>query len=173
DLQEALVVGRQTARWAPAHRRTGGELARYQRTIEHVDLVNRETRVLIRDVARFVRSGRAAPPALVESIHDLARALWELPAQFEEPWRSGDVLVLALGAAGRATAAAESGDAAVGQVAGHVRSVAIDVVRASEAVDAAGGAIAEARTDEYVALPPRAPREPPPAGGEHDLAANG
>jgi hypothetical protein len=82
-------------------------------------------------------------------------AAWELPAQFEEPWRSGDVLRIALQAAGRATAAAtRHPDIALNEIAGQVRSIAIDIVRASEAGETDRGALTEAPTEELLAALP-------------------
>jgi hypothetical protein len=83
---------------------------------------------------------------------ELALAAWELPAQFDEPWRSGDVLQMALRAAGDATAAAaHHPDIAVNEIAGHVRSIAIDIVKASEAGETAHSALVEAPTEELLA----------------------
>ena len=82
-------------------------------------------------------------------------AAWELPAQFEEPWRGGDVLRMALQAAGLATAAATMDpDIALNEIAGQVRSIAIDIVRASEAGETDHGALAEAPTEELLAALP-------------------
>ena len=78
--------------------------------------------------------GRTAQAELADAVRELGLAAWELPAQFDEPWRGGDVLRMALQAAGRATAVAERHpDIALNEIAGQVRSIAIDIVRASEA----------------------------------------
>jgi hypothetical protein len=82
-------------------------------------------------------------------------AAWELPSQFEEPWRGGDVLRMALQAAGRATAVAERHpDLALSEIAGQVRSIAIDSVRASEAGETSRSALFEAPTEELLASLP-------------------
>ena len=151
ELEETLGVGEETARTAPVRRPIRGELARYRRTVGHVDLVIGETRLLVRDVLRHVRSGREAPAELSEALLDLARAVWEVPSQFEEPWRAGDVPVLALGAATRATARAQrDNDVLVREIAAHIRSVAIDIVRTSESVDADQPALTEGNTEEML-----------------------
>jgi hypothetical protein len=86
---------------------------------------------------------------------ELALAAWELPAQFNEPWRSGDVVQMALRAAGHATAAAANHpDLAVNEIAGQVRSIAIDIVKASEATETAHSALIEAPTEELLAAVP-------------------
>ena len=102
-----------------------------------------------------MRGGRPPQSELAEAIRDLGLAAWELPAQFEEPWRSGDVLRIALQAAGRATAAAaRDPNIALGDIAGQVRSIAIDIVRASEAGETDRGALTEAPTEELLAALP-------------------
>jgi hypothetical protein len=68
---------------------------------------------------------------------------------------------MALQAAGRATAVAESHrDLALNEIAGQVRSIAIDIVRASEAGETTNSALFEAPTEELLAslpLPEPAP----------------
>ncbi len=100
-------------------------------------------------------AGVPPQPELADAIRDLGLAAWELPAQFEEPWRGGDVLRIALQSAGRATAAATREPIiALNDIAGQVRSIAIDIVRASEASETDHGAIAEAPTEELLAALP-------------------
>ena len=155
ELRQAVLVGADTARWAPLRRTTRGELQRYARTMDHVDLAARSARELSRNVLHHVRGGRAPQPELADAVRDLGLAAWELPAQFEEPWRSGDVLRIALQAAGRATAVAtRHPDIGLNEIAGQVRSIAIDIVRASEAGETDGGAIFEASTEELLAALP-------------------
>jgi hypothetical protein len=155
ELQHAVVVGRDTVRWAPTRRRAGTDVERYERVLVHVDLAARNARVLARNVLVYVRSGRTAQPELAEALRELGLAASELPAQFTEPWRSGDVLRMALRGAGRATAAAErTPDIAVSEIAGLVRSIAVDVVRASEAGETAHSALTDAPTEELLAVLP-------------------
>jgi uncharacterized membrane protein YgaE (UPF0421/DUF939 family) len=160
---EALVTAEETARFAPARRRARGEVARHRRTFEHLERLIAETRLFSRDVARFTRTGRPAPDELNEAVRDLASAAFEVPTQFQEPWRSGDVAVLALGALSHAAMVAERHpDVAVREIAGHARSVAIDIARASEAVEDERGALTETPTEELAVVsattpPPRAP----------------
>ncbi|MGH2893875.1 MAG: FUSC family protein, partial [Solirubrobacteraceae bacterium] len=134
DLRQAVLVGGDTARWAPVRRLSRSQLDRYSRIVSHADLAARTVLVLTRNVRVFVRGGNAPYPELAEAVRDLGLAAWELPRQFDEPWRSGDVLRLALGAAGEVTAvAARDSRLGVNEIAGQVRSIAIDIVRASEA----------------------------------------
>jgi uncharacterized membrane protein YgaE (UPF0421/DUF939 family) len=155
ELRHAAELGTDTARWAPARRRALAEVEGYGRIVSHVDLAVRHNRVLARNVLQYVRSGRPPQTELADALRDLGLAVWELPAQFEEPWRSGDVMRIALGAAGRATAAAASHpDIALNEIAGQLRSIAIDVVKASEAGETERGALEEAPTEELLASLP-------------------
>jgi uncharacterized membrane protein YgaE (UPF0421/DUF939 family) len=155
DLRQAILVGSDTARWAPLRRRSRAQLERYDRTVPHADLVARSVPVLARRVRQYVRGGNPPHPGLADAIRDLGLAAWELPRQFDEPWRSGDVLRLALRAAGEATAAAARDQSlAVSDIAGQVRSIAIDIVRASEAAETEQSALTEAPTEELLAALP-------------------
>ncbi|MBV9007118.1 MAG: hypothetical protein JO181_20790, partial [Solirubrobacterales bacterium] len=159
ELRQALIVGTDTARWAPLRRPARGELARYARTLGHAEFAARSARVLARNVLIYVRGGRPPQPELAGAVRELGLAAWELPAQFEEPWRSGDVLRMALQAASLATAAAaRHPDIALSEIAGQLRSIAIDIVKASEAGETDRGALEEAATEELLAaLPVPAP----------------
>jgi uncharacterized membrane protein YgaE (UPF0421/DUF939 family) len=155
ELRLAAVMGSDTARWAPLRRAGRPELERYVRTVRHADLAARSARMLARNVLQYVRGGNPPHGELADAIRDLGLAAWELPAQFEEPWRSGDVMRTALQAAGRATAAATRGpNIGVGDIAGLVRSIAVDIVRASEAGETDRGALTDARTEELLATLP-------------------
>lgn len=155
ELRHELAVGADTARWAPLRRSARAELARYARTVEHADLAAHSVSVLARNVLTYVRSGRPIDPELADAVRELGLAAWELPSQFREPWRSGDVMRGALQAAGLATAAAgRHSDIALHEIAGHVRSIAIDMVRASEAGELEDGALAQAPTEEFLAAVP-------------------
>jgi uncharacterized membrane protein YgaE (UPF0421/DUF939 family) len=155
ELRRELIVGTDTARWAPLRRATRTELERYARTAAYADRASRNARVLARNVVYFVRAGRAPHLELADAIRDLGLAAWELPTQFSEPWRSGDVVRMALQAAGRATAAAtREPDIAVNEIAGQVRSIAIDIFRASEAGETDNSGFTEASTEELLSALP-------------------
>jgi uncharacterized membrane protein YgaE (UPF0421/DUF939 family) len=154
-LRHAVLVGGDTVRWAPLHRRSRGRLDSYSRVVAHADLAARTVQVMSRNVRVFVRGGDAPHPELGDAVRDLGLAAWELPRQFDDPWRSGDVLRLALGAAGLVTAvAAQDSRLAVNEIAGQVRSIAIDIVRASEAGETDASTLAEAPTEELLAALP-------------------
>ncbi len=157
SLRQAILVGGDTARWAPLRRSSRTQLERYGRTVPHADLVAHSVPVLARRVRQYVRGGNPPHPELADAIRDLGLAAWELPTQFDEPWRSGDVLRLALRAAGSATAAATAAREprmAISDIAGQVRSIGIDIVRASEAAETEQSALTEAPTEELLAALP-------------------
>ena len=155
ELRHALLLGTDTARWAPLRRPRRAELEQYARALPHIELAARTARELSRNVVQYARGGRPPQAELGDALRDLGSAAWELPAQFEEPWRGGDVIRIALQAAGRATAAvAGHPDLVLNQIAGQVRSIAIDIVRASEAAETDRSALNEASTEELLlALP--------------------
>ena len=155
ELREAVLLGADTARWAPLRRPARAELDRYARAVAYLEVAARGARMLARNVRIYVRSGRPAQAELAQAMGELARAAWEVPAQFDEPWRSGDVLQTALRAAGQATVAgARHPDLAINEIAGQVRSIAIDIVKASEASETAHSALIEAPTEELLAAVP-------------------
>jgi hypothetical protein len=139
-FDEALAVGRETARLSPGWRSARGELDRYERAARHIDLAVRNTRVLARHAVRFLRGGGSAPPALPEATRDLSLAVWRLAAELDDP-TSGhtEVRLPASRAASRATRSFET-DRRLGlaEIVAQVRSTAIDLVRAAEAAASTG-----------------------------------
>jgi uncharacterized membrane protein YgaE (UPF0421/DUF939 family) len=155
-LDEALVVGRETARLSPGRRGARSELDRYARATRHVDLAVRNTRVLARHAVRFLRGGGAPPPALPEAVHELGQAVWLLAAELDgvrpDP---GEVRLTASRAAFRATESfEEQPQLALAEIVAQVRSTAIDLVRASETADSTGGHSAETPTEELLVAAP-------------------
>jgi uncharacterized membrane protein YgaE (UPF0421/DUF939 family) len=155
ELRDAAILGADTARWAPSRRAALTEVERYARTVDHADLAVRHTRVLVRHLLQYVRSARPPRADVADALRDLGIAVWELPAQFGEPWRSGDVMRGALESAGRATnAVSRHPDIALNEVVGQLRSIAIDIVKASEAGETDRGPLTEAPTEELMASLP-------------------
>jgi hypothetical protein len=104
-----------------------------------------------------VRAGGSAPPALLEAIHDLGLAVWELAAELDHPTGNADVRTLAAGAASRATEVFdENRELGLGEIVAQVRSTAIDLVRAAEAAAATGEQSYETPTEELLIAPPQA-----------------
>jgi uncharacterized membrane protein YgaE (UPF0421/DUF939 family) len=134
-LDEALAVGRETVRLAPPRRPARLELERYARTRDQIDFAVRNTRVLARHVLRFLRAGRPAPAPLADATQALAAAVWELAASYDGLARTAEVRELALGAAAAAAEVHDrEHDLALSEIAGGVRSTAVDLVRAAELV---------------------------------------
>jgi uncharacterized membrane protein YgaE (UPF0421/DUF939 family) len=163
SLEEALVLGRETARFAPGRRSARHDVDRYDRSARHIDFAVRNVRVLARHVARYLRGGRPAPVALPEAIGELAQAVWRLAAEFDDPERGGsEVRVHASRAAVFATQSYESDpDLGLAEIVAQVRSTAIDLVRAAEVSEPAAGA-PEGPSTEELQLDPG---EPDPARG--------
>jgi uncharacterized membrane protein YgaE (UPF0421/DUF939 family) len=129
-LEEAIPAAAETARFSPLHRGDLPTLRRYEHSAPQVDFAVRNARVLTRSVVRHARTAQAAPEQLPAAVRELADAVWELGAQYEEPTRATAARPLALSAARHAQGAYDSPE--LTQIAGQVRSVAVDLVRASE-----------------------------------------
>src|SRR5919197_1914894 len=90
-LDDAFAAGRETARLAPPRRRAREQIDRYGRTLAQVDFAVRNTRVLARQVVRYARGGRPAPPELSDAVRGLTAAVWELAAAYDAPQRRAAV----------------------------------------------------------------------------------
>ena len=152
ELEEALAVGRETARFSPGRRSTLGELDRYARGMRHVDYAVRNTRVLARHVGRYLRAGGEAPASLADAVRALASAVWVLAAEVGDVTGGGrDVRVHASRAAAWATESFEGDrDLGLAEIVAQVRSTATDLVRAAEAAAAADSPFAELPTEELL-----------------------
>jgi uncharacterized membrane protein YgaE (UPF0421/DUF939 family) len=151
-LDEALALGRETARFSLARRSSRAELDRFERGGRHVDFAVRNTRVLARHVVRYLRTGREAPPELAAAMSDLSVAVWALAADLDDPARDGrQVRIHASRAAARAVESFESDrDLGLAEIAAQVRSTAIDLMRAAEAGGSAAAPPAETPTEELL-----------------------
>lgn len=106
-LYEAIALGQDTARLAPAHRRAHGQLRLYGDAVHQLDLAVHNTRVLARAAVGYVRDGARAPEAVVIAVRELSEAVRELACQLEEPERASVAGETAWRAARRATALLE------------------------------------------------------------------
>jgi uncharacterized membrane protein YgaE (UPF0421/DUF939 family) len=151
-LDEALALGRETARFSLARRSSRAELDRFERGARHMDFAVRNTRVLARHVVRYLRTGRDAPPELAAAMHELSVAVWALAADLDDPARDGrQVRLHASRAAARAVESFESDrDLGLAEIAAQVRSTAIDLVRAAEAGGSVAAPPAETPTEELL-----------------------
>jgi uncharacterized membrane protein YgaE (UPF0421/DUF939 family) len=165
-VDEELAAGRETARYSPPRRAALVQLDRYARSIRQLDFAVRNTRVLARHALRLTRAGETVSAAAVDSVpapppvpaplpaavRDLALAVWELAAAYDAPAHADEARRAAVRAA---TAAAAAGDTRPepAMLAGQVRAVAVDLVRACELVLGELEPADERRTEELLAAP--------------------
>jgi uncharacterized membrane protein YgaE (UPF0421/DUF939 family) len=148
-LLEAVAVGRETARFAPARRRDRSHVDFYADAAGQIDLAIRNVRVLARGAVRGARLGDNLPQPVATAIRDLAEAVSSLREALIDPERADAVRAPALRAAARATLVLqETGNLSVTVVVGQVRSTAVDLLRGSgltyeEAADRVREAAAE------------------------------
>jgi hypothetical protein len=84
-------------------------------------------------------------------VAELADAVWDLAASFDDDRRAGEVRRLALGAAARVTEeAGDARDLRLAELVVQVRSVAVDLVRAAEQTGGDGVPPPERPTDELL-----------------------
>jgi uncharacterized membrane protein YgaE (UPF0421/DUF939 family) len=132
ELEDAVAVSRETARYAPSRRRSRGTVDFYAEASAQIDLAIRNVRVLARGVVRAARLGENLPPAIADAVRDLAAAVLALRVALEDPDRADDVRAPALHAAATATRVLEeTGNLSVTVVVGQVRSTAVDLLRGS------------------------------------------
>jgi uncharacterized membrane protein YgaE (UPF0421/DUF939 family) len=154
DLEEALVVGRETARLVPPRRRTLGTVDAYSEAAAQIDLAVRNVRVLARGARRAVDLDDNVPPELSDALRELAAAVRALRGALDDPGRVEAVRAPALRAAGRATLVLErTGNLSVSVIVGQVRSTAVDLLRGTgltyeEAAVAVRAAVREAEAEE-------------------------
>ena len=154
QLEHMLLVATETARFAPARRAGLALVQRYDQTMPQLDFAVRNTRVLARHSARQVRAGERAPQ-LAGAVRELADAVWVLAGQYEQPERTTGARELALRAARTAEDIHEREPSLMTtQVVAQIRSVAVDLVRATEALSREQEAPAwELPTEELLASP--------------------
>jgi uncharacterized membrane protein YgaE (UPF0421/DUF939 family) len=140
ELEESLRRGEETLRLAPPRRGAREPLERYARSVGQLDLAVRDTRVLARHAVRSLRADDGAPPELPSAIRELVLAVWELAGAYDDPGRIPSARGHAIAAAALAAhPGASSLDAA--QIFGQVRSIAVDLRRAADAVAGWGDSV--------------------------------
>jgi uncharacterized membrane protein YgaE (UPF0421/DUF939 family) len=155
SVEEELASGRETARYTPPRRTSRTLLERYERSIPQVDYAVRNTRVLARNVVTLVRENQDVPENLPGAVRDLSHAVWELAASYDAPSHAEPGRALAVRAASEAaTLPDERPDVVL--VGGQVRSVAVDLVRATELVAAETEPLDDRPTEELLVSPSRA-----------------
>jgi uncharacterized membrane protein YgaE (UPF0421/DUF939 family) len=154
ELERVLIAASETARFAPARRGGLAHIQRYEATMRQLDFAVRNTRVLARYAARQVRAGERAPQ-LAGAVRELADAVWVLAGQYEQPDRHTGARELALRAARTAEDIHEREPSLMTtQIVAQIRSVAVDLVRAAEALSGDESKPAwELPTEELLAAP--------------------
>jgi uncharacterized membrane protein YgaE (UPF0421/DUF939 family) len=102
-LREQVQAGYETLRLSPSRRGALEELDQYEDAAAHLDLAVRNVRVLARGVGRALDLDDAVPPALAESLYDLAEAVRGLGDVLKDGRGAERVREAATRAAGRAT----------------------------------------------------------------------
>ena len=154
ELERVLIGASETARFAPARRAGLAHVQRYEETMSQLDFAVRDARVLARYAARQVRAGERAPQ-LAGAVRELADAVWVLAGQYEQPDRSSGARELALRAAHTAEDIHDREPSLMTtQIVAQIRSLAVDLVRAAEALSGDHAAPAwELPTEELLASP--------------------
>ena len=150
NLDEALIVGRETALLAPPRRRTLVTVDLYADAAAQIDLAIRNVRVLARGARRAIDLDENVPPEIAGALRELAGAVRALAAALDDPRRADTVREPALRAAGQATLVLErTGNLSVSVIVGQIRSTAVDLLRGvgmsyEDAVEAVRSAVREA-----------------------------
>ena len=148
-LEESIPAANETARFSLTRRGDRALLRRYEETMPQVDFAVRNARVLTRYVLRHTRGSEPAPADLPLAVRELADAVWELGAQYDQPARATELRPLALSAARHAGLTHETPE--LTQIAGQVRSVAVDLVRAADQLGEPEEPVWERPTEELLA----------------------
>jgi uncharacterized membrane protein YgaE (UPF0421/DUF939 family) len=126
---DAVATGRETTLYAPPRRRFRGRVEDYATAAGRIDLAVRNVRVLARGTIRAIRLDENVPPAVADSVRDLAAAVRAYAAALEHPERVEEVREPALRAAATATQVLETtGNLSVSVIVGQVRSTATDLL---------------------------------------------
>jgi uncharacterized membrane protein YgaE (UPF0421/DUF939 family) len=149
ELDEALDVGRETARLAPPRRRTLRTVDDYAEAARQIELAVRNVRVLARGARRAIDLEENVPPEVSDALRDLAIAVRALGDVIDHPGEAEAVRGPALRAAGQATQVLEqTGNLSVSVIVGQVRSTAVDLLRSTgSSYDDAAEAVRAAARD--------------------------
>lgn len=130
QMKMAIEAGRETITVAPARRSSESRVDRFETAAEPIDLVVRDTRVLARGAVRATRMEENVPPAIVESIRDLATAVRMLDRHLAGKDAGTECREAALRAAALATGALEeTSNMAASAIVAQVRATAMDLLR--------------------------------------------
>jgi uncharacterized membrane protein YgaE (UPF0421/DUF939 family) len=146
NLDDALDVGRETARLAPPRRRMLHMVDVYAGAAAQIDRAVRNVFVLARGARRAIDLDDNVPPEISDALSDLAAAVRALPGALDNPGRADAVREPAKRAARRATRVLETtGNLSVSVIVGQIRSTAVDLLRGSGmSYDAAADSVRDA-----------------------------
>jgi uncharacterized membrane protein YgaE (UPF0421/DUF939 family) len=84
ELDEALNIGRETARFAPPRRRAFGSVGLYANAAAQIDLAVRNVRVLARGARRAIDLDENVPPEVAVALRSLAEAVRGLGSAIDD-----------------------------------------------------------------------------------------
>ena len=150
ELDEALEVGRETARLAPPRRRTLGAVDDYAEAARQIELAVRNVRVLARGARRAIDLEDNVPLEVSGALRELAAAVRALGAVLDDEDRAEAVREPALRAARQATLVLQrTGNLSVSVIVGQIRSTAVDLLRSTGlSYDEAADAVRAAADDD-------------------------
>lgn len=148
QMKMAVEAGRETVNMAPARKSSEERVGTFETAAEPIDLVVRDTRVLARGAVRATRLAEHVPPAIIESVRDLATAVRLLDRFLAGSDAGDECRDAALRAAALATGALEeTSNMAASAIVAQVRATAMDLLQGlGMDPDDAREAILEARS---------------------------
>jgi uncharacterized membrane protein YgaE (UPF0421/DUF939 family) len=147
EFAAAVREGRETARYAPARRRSLGTIEAFAVAAAQIDLAVRNVRVLARGTIRALSLRENVPGEVADAIEDLAAAVLALERALAGDGSAEPVRELAMRAATTASQVLEqTGNLSVSVIVGQIRSTAVDLLAGTgmetdDAVEAVRAAI--------------------------------
>jgi hypothetical protein len=129
-FEEAVELGRESARYAPPRRGRREHFELYEEAVHPLDLTVRDVQVLARGAVRALRIGDPVPPELPNALRDLARAVEGVARHLRDGGGEKDVGKAAHRAAERATAVLDRDEnVSLSMLVGHVQATSVDALR--------------------------------------------
>jgi uncharacterized membrane protein YgaE (UPF0421/DUF939 family) len=129
-FDQALDVGRETARFAPRRRGARPRMTRYRGADLPLDLAVRDVHVLARGAVRALAIGDRVPTGLIEALRELADGFEDAATQIGHPDAGERVREVAVRATELATRATPSPrDISINVLAGYTQATAADLLR--------------------------------------------
>jgi len=129
-FEEAIQLGRESARFAPPRRRRRDHFELYEEAGHPIDLTVRDVQVLARGAVRALRIGDPVPPQLPDAVRDLAEALRGVATHLKQPGDERQLGAAAREAAARASAVLDRDEnVSVSMIVGQVQATAVDALR--------------------------------------------